>query len=70
MHPQYDAWTISNDICLLEIEGSIAFNEHVNQIELPEEGEEYECGTKCWVTGWGEVLQKVQVSLVCDEECR
>jgi len=79
LHEDYDSWTINNDICLLEIDGVIEFNEHVNKIGLPLPLDEPECGALCWVTGWGttsegghlsDVLQKVQVPVVCDEECR
>ena len=68
LHEQYDSWTITNDICLLELQQAATFGEHVGAIALPAQGEEYESGTSCTVTGWGAtseggnlagVLQKV-----------
>lgn len=53
--------------------------EHVGIIALPDPMEEYEAGTMCTVTGWGalseggslgDTLQKVDVPIVSDEDCR
>ena len=79
LHENYDSWTINNDICLLELDGSVTMGEHVGTIALPAAMEEYEAGTMCTVTGWGatseggdlgEILQKVDVPVVSDEDCR
>jgi hypothetical protein len=68
LHESYDSWTIQNDICLLELDTEATFGEHVGAIDLPSQGEEYDSGTTCTVTGWGatteggylaDVLQKV-----------
>merc|ERR1712203_660472 len=53
LHEDYDSWTINNDICLLEIDGTITMGEHVKAIGFPDDGEEYDEGTTCTVTGWG-----------------
>ena len=54
-------------------------NEHVAPIALPTPMEEYEAGTMCTVTGWGalseggslgDTLQKVEVPIVSDADCR
>merc|ERR1712168_1400321 len=74
-----DSWTISNDICLLKLEHEATLGDKVKLIDFPEANEEYEEGTLCTVTGWGttkagghlsDVLKKVQVPVVSDEECR
>merc|ERR1712055_455886 len=66
LHEDYDSWNISNDICMLTLDGSISM-------------EEYAEGTMCTVSGWGttteggslaRVLQKVDVPVVSDEHCR
>jgi len=78
-HPNYDSNTISNDICLLHLQESLQFNDWVQPIALPTQGQEYEAGTECTVTGWGTTseggfilpnkLHKVNVPVVSDEEC-
>merc|ERR1712122_395645 len=46
LHEQYDSWTITNDICLLELESSADFSSSViDKIMLPSDGEEYTAGT-------------------------
>merc|ERR1711964_110746 len=80
LHEQYDSWTISNDICLLELESSADFGSSViDKIMLPSDGEEYTAGTTCTVSGWGttseggslaKVLMKVDVPVVSDDDCR
>jgi len=78
-HPNYDSNTISNDICLLHLQESLSFNDWVQPIGLPTQGQETEAGTECTVTGWGTTseggfilpnkLHKVNVPVVSDEEC-
>jgi len=79
LHEDYDSWTINNDICLLEIDGTITMGEHVKPIGFPDDGQEYDEGTTCTVTGWGttseggslaSILQKVDVPVVSDDHCR
>merc|ERR1712200_25298 len=54
LHEQYDSWTITNDICLLELDGMADFGSSViDGIRLPSDGEEYDAGTTCTVSGWG-----------------
>merc|ERR1712126_360513 len=79
-HPEYDDWTISNDICILELADSADLSsQFIDVIALPSSGEEYSAGTVCTVSGWGttseggslgRVLQKVDVPVVSDAECR
>ena len=70
LHEDYDSWTITNDICLLELAAEATFGDHVAAIALPAQNEEYASGTDCIVTGWGatseggdlaRVLQKVSI---------
>ena len=54
LHPQYDSWTITNDICILDLEEAADFSSSViDSISLPYDGEEYSSGTMCTVSGWG-----------------
>merc|ERR1712121_570875 len=78
-HPNYDSNTISNDICLLHLQESLIFNDWIQPIPLPTQGQEYEAGTECTVTGWGTTseggiflpnkLHKVNVPVVSDDDC-
>ena len=54
-------------------------SQYIDAIALPTSGEEYDDGTSCTVTGWGttseggslgRVLQKVDVPVVSDDDCR
>merc|ERR1712141_898166 len=74
-----DDWNVENDICLLQLESSATMGSHVGTISLPSQNEEYAAGTMCTVTGWGttseggslaRVLQKVDVPVVSDDDCR
>jgi len=80
LHEDYDDWTISNDICILHMAGSADLtSQYIDTIALPASGEEYDAGATCTVTGWGttteggslgQVLQKVDVPVVSDDDCR
>merc|ERR1712115_242744 len=80
LHPDYDSWTISNDICILDLEEAADFSSSViDSISLPYDGEEYSSGTMCTVSGWGttssggslaSTLMKVSVPVVSDDDCR
>merc|ERR1712154_538880 len=58
---------------------SFTFNDWVQPLPLPAQGQETEAGTSCTVTGWGTTseggfilpnkLHKVDVPVVSDEEC-
>merc|ERR1719168_596165 len=80
IHPDYDSWTINNDICILDLEESADFGSSViGSISLPRSMEEYDEGTVCTVSGWGTTseggslaseLMKVDVPVVSDDACR
>ncbi|XP_027232287.2 trypsin-1 [Penaeus vannamei] len=76
-HEDYNGFTISNDISLLQLSQPLSFNEFVAPIALPEAG--HAASGDCIVSGWGttseggstpSVLQKVSVPIVSDDECR
>merc|ERR1712200_118532 len=60
LHEQYDSWTITNDICLLELDGMADFGSSVIcSIRLPSDG-----------GSLAKVLMKVDVPVVSDDDCR
>jgi len=79
LHEQYNSNTITNDICMLKLDGSATTGANVGFIGFPASMEEYSEGTDCIVTGWGTTsaggslagtLQKVTVPVVSDDHCR
>merc|ERR1711971_944628 len=78
LNENYDSWTISNDICVLNLESEATLGPNVGTIPLPKSGEEYEEGTECQVAGWGDtgnggmasVTQKANMTVVSDAICR
>merc|ERR1719384_1428262 len=79
-HEDYDSWTITNDICMLHLEESADLSsQYIGTIGLPSSGQEYPSGHMCTVSGWGttyeggalaRILQKVDVPVVSDDDCR
>ena len=79
LHPDYSAWTLDNDICILVLAEQVDLSDpNIGVVALPEEGEMYSPGTHCWVTGWGAtseggslspVLMKADVVIFSPEDC-
>jgi secreted trypsin-like serine protease len=77
-HPNFSYDDFTNDIAIIEINGEFEFNEFVQPIPLPDDGEEVEDGTDCTVSGFGTTfeggpaarrLHYVDVPYVSDEQC-
>merc|ERR1711872_1000407 len=76
-HEDYDGFTVSNDVSVLQLTSPLTFNDFVQPIALPGQG--HAASGECIVSGWGttsegghtpSVLMKVSVPVVSDEECR
>ncbi|TOF86826.1 peptidase S1, partial [Vibrio parahaemolyticus] len=77
LHDGFDYDLLTNDIALLELAQPLEFNENVGPVTLPEQG--HQATGDSVITGWGtlteggstpDVLQKVTIPIVSDEECR
>uniref|UniRef100_H0XV52 Peptidase S1 domain-containing protein n=1 Tax=Otolemur garnettii TaxID=30611 RepID=H0XV52_OTOGA len=82
-HPQYnDSLSAAGgaDVALLELEAPVMLSEHVYPVSLPPASLRVRSGKICWVTGWGDIvdrtplpppfkLQEVAVPIVGNEEC-
>merc|ERR1712112_587539 len=78
-HPDYSAATISNDACLLKMKEPFEWTEFVQPIALPAVMQDTAAGSMVTVTGLGttsegalglpNVLHKVSVPVVSDEDC-
>ncbi|KAK3515907.1 hypothetical protein QTP86_020695 [Hemibagrus guttatus] len=54
-HPSYDPFTNNNDITLLRLNQSVAFTKYIKPVCLAGKGSSFAPGTRCWVTGWGNI---------------
>ncbi|XP_075907138.1 trypsin-2-like [Nelusetta ayraudi] len=76
-HPNYDSWTISNDIMLIKLSSPATLNSYVQPVSLPSG-----CaasGTMCRVSGWGNTmsstadgdkLQCLDIPILSDSACK
>ncbi|XP_035037600.1 trypsin [Hippoglossus stenolepis] len=80
-HPDYDSDTNNNDITLLKLSSPVDFTNYVRPVCLAASGSDFQTGTTCWVTGWGNInsnvllpfpqrLQEVTVPVVSQSSCR
>lgn len=76
-HENYNSFTITNDISLLQVSKPFTFNQFVQPIALPKAG--HAASGSCVVSGWGttteggsspDILMKVSVPIVSDDACR
>uniref|UniRef100_A0A3Q2VA76 Peptidase S1 domain-containing protein n=1 Tax=Haplochromis burtoni TaxID=8153 RepID=A0A3Q2VA76_HAPBU len=78
-HPQYNASTKDNDICLVKLSTPVEFTDYIQPICLASENSTFYNGTSSWVPGFGdktgdgsfpETLQEVNVPIVGNYECK
>ncbi|XP_054570127.1 LOW QUALITY PROTEIN: mastin-like [Eptesicus fuscus] len=83
-HPEYslkEAADDGADVALLKLEASVRPSNLVRWISLPPASPAFPPGTRCWVTGWGNIaykeplpppynLQEVEVPIVANNICR
>nr|XP_032821700.1 trypsin-like [Petromyzon marinus] len=77
-HPQYNSWTIDNDIMLIKLSSPATLNQYAQAIALPSSC--VNTGVMCTISGWGEtqtttsrfpdVLMCVQAPVLSDTSCR
>ncbi|NP_001011209.1 trypsin 10 precursor [Xenopus tropicalis] len=77
-HPQYNSWTIDNDIMLIQLQEPAQLNNEVQPIPLPTECPPV--GSICLISGWGntlsngvnypDLLQCIEAPILSDQECR
>merc|ERR1712002_434011 len=76
-HEDYNGFTISNDVSVLQLSESLTFNSYVQAIPLAPAG--HAASGECIVSGWGTTSEggstpstrrKVSVPIVSDAECR
>ncbi|XP_069342447.1 tryptase alpha/beta-1-like [Eulemur rufifrons] len=79
-HPNYYTAQDGADIALLELEVPVNISNQVHTVTLPQALETFPPGSRCWVTGWGDVeygvhlpppfpLKQVRVPIVENHIC-
>ncbi|XP_022449814.1 tryptase-2-like [Delphinapterus leucas] len=79
-HPNYYIVENGADIALLELGDPVNISSHVHPVTLPPASETFRPGTRCWVTGWGNLnsgqplpppfpLKQVKVPVVENSIC-
>uniref|UniRef100_A0A646QGP2 Serine protease n=1 Tax=Hemiscolopendra marginata TaxID=943146 RepID=A0A646QGP2_9MYRI len=77
-HENYNSESNENDISLLKLQKKLTFNSFVNAARLPLKKQQLFSGN-CDITGWGfitpdggfpNLLQKVSIPLISDDECQ
>ncbi|XP_075421223.1 serine protease 27-like [Ascaphus truei] len=80
VHPDYMYEGSSGDVALVELERPVTFTKYILPVCLPSQAVQLVAGTRCWVTGWGDVksgvslpgpktLQEVDVLLIDNMSC-
>jgi len=77
-HPNFNMQRIDYDYSILELNETIEYDETKRKISLPNQGEEIDDDTECFVTGWGntqssvesrEFLRGAEVPIVNQNDC-
>uniref|UniRef100_G3VKH6 Peptidase S1 domain-containing protein n=1 Tax=Sarcophilus harrisii TaxID=9305 RepID=G3VKH6_SARHA len=77
-HPEYNHFTLQNDIMLLKLQRKATLNRAVNLLPLPRMNNSTRPGTNCIVAGWGfnhnlqlqDKLHEVKLQVRNDQECK
>jgi secreted trypsin-like serine protease len=79
LHPSYNTVTQQNDIGLIQVDGSILFNDNIQPVCLAEAADLY-VGRKCQTSGWGstefsvpsltDILRYVTLNITSNTYCR
>ncbi|XP_066493290.1 chymotrypsinogen 2-like [Tiliqua scincoides] len=79
-NPQYNMFTVKNDITLLKLATPAKLTARVSPVCLPEATDDFPGGLTCVTTGWGltkhtdkdtpDKLQQVALPLLTNEECK
>nr|XP_005170582.2 granzyme-like protein 1 [Danio rerio] len=77
-HPDYNSYTLENDIMLLKLKTKVRLSNSVGLISLPRNGEDLKADTLCSIAGWGRLwrkgaktdrLREAETVIVNDAEC-
>ncbi|KAI2662588.1 Chymotrypsin A [Labeo rohita] len=79
-HPNYNSFTINNDILLIKLASPAQLNSHVSPVCLAETTDDFPGGLKCVTSGWGltrynaadtpPLLQQAALPLLTNDQCK
>ncbi|XP_069044036.1 uncharacterized protein [Lepisosteus oculatus] len=80
IHPNFDSWSLNNDIALLKLSSPVNFTSYIQPICLADNSSSFHTGTSCWVAGWGNTdeqtalsgnrtLLEVQLPIIGNRQC-
>ena len=61
-HPNYDPYSFDYDVALIKLKNPIKFNSNVRPVCLPTT--DFDAGTNCYITGWGDTTDRGKESQV------
>ncbi|XP_071520816.1 inactive CLIP domain-containing serine protease A8-like [Panulirus ornatus] len=80
VHPGFSSRNFHNNIAVLKLAAPVPYKYHINTICLPESGQVFPAGERCFATGWGKdafgdtktqvALKKVDLPLVAHGNCQ
>ncbi|XP_039602225.1 enteropeptidase [Polypterus senegalus] len=79
MNPHYNKRTKDSDIALIHLESAVHFSDYIQPICLPEKNQQFKPGTKCFIAGWGylveygsaaNILQEASVPIIANDVCQ
>ncbi|XP_051902352.1 enteropeptidase [Hippocampus zosterae] len=79
INPHYNRLTKQADVAMMRLSAPANFTDLIQPVCLPEHGEEFTAGRKCWIAGWGrqaedgslpDILQEAKVPLVDRVSCQ
>ncbi|MGH0114572.1 UNVERIFIED_CONTAM: hypothetical protein FKN15_022045 [Acipenser sinensis] len=78
-HPEWNPYTINNDISLVKLTAPVSFNARVAPVCLPSASDDFQGGSLCVTSGWGltrynalftpNKLQQTALPLLTNAEC-
>ncbi|XP_043937309.1 chymotrypsinogen A-like [Protopterus annectens] len=79
-HPNYNSYTINNDITLLKLSSKVSFNNRISPVCLPASSDNFPGGMLCVTSGWGLTnpsasntpcqLQQTALPLLTNTQCK
>uniref|UniRef100_A0A673MCK1 Zgc:123295 n=1 Tax=Sinocyclocheilus rhinocerous TaxID=307959 RepID=A0A673MCK1_9TELE len=78
-HPNYDDYSLDNDIALIQLSSAVNFSDYIRPVCLSTANSTFAAGTESWVTGWGrlqpggqfrKILQEVMIPVVSNSDCK
>ncbi|XP_071520813.1 inactive CLIP domain-containing serine protease A3-like isoform X2 [Panulirus ornatus] len=80
IHPNFNKDNLHNDIAVIKLATPVDFKYHINTVCLPQAGQVFPPGERCFATGWGKdafesgefqvILKKVDLPLVAHGSCQ